>query len=206
MTVREKQCTRCNETKPINEFKRRLTIAQSRAMLRNPNIKTNYITTSKRCKACQAELKRHRPLSTKEIRTKISTGDLHKTIGEAMLEERRKAIPETRSRVMKEYWAKKKTEWVTPLKAKIQRQVAKYKNRYQAYRRNLEKSNEAGKPSTTAQHAKLIQHSWNYKEAQRVRDEVFKQIDKGKRYEPLFHIQTLIKPMKYNQGENDEAL
>ena len=206
MTVREKQCTRCNETKPINEFKRRLTIAQSRAMLRNPKINKAYVTTSTNCASCRKENKRRTPLSTKEIRTKISTGDLHKTIGEAMLEERRKAIPETRSRVMKEYWAKKKTEWVTPLKAKIQRQVAKYKNRYQAYRRNLEKSNEAGKPSTTTQHAKLIQHSWNYKEAQRVRDEVFKKIDQGTKYPSTFHIQTLIKPMKYNQGENDEAL
>ena len=201
MTVKEKTCTQCNETKPIKQFKRRLTIAQSRSMLRNPKISTPYITTSKLCKACQP--KRHTPLSTKEIRSKITTGDIHRTIGEAMLKEMKEAIPKTRARIMKEYWREKKTGWEKPFKAKIQRQVAKYLNRYQSYKSILTKGINANPPKmpTPTQHAKLAQHSWNYKEAKRVRDEVFAKIDEGVRYDSLFHIQTLIKPMKYNQGE-----
>lgn len=201
MTVKQKQCTRCNETKPINEFKRRLTIAQSRAMLRNPKINKAYVTTSKRCKACQAELKRHTPLSTKEIRSKITTGDIHKTIGEAMLEERRKAIPETRSRVMKEYWEKKKTAWVKPLKENLQKQVATYRNRYYSYRNALEKQIKDGKDTTQAQHAMLVQHGWNHQEAKRVRNFLMDRAQSGHFVDPTTKIQTLIKPMKYNQGE-----
>lgn len=200
--IKTKTCTNCGETKPSTQFRRRLTIAQSRAMLRNPNITKAYVTTSKRCKDCQP--KRHSPLSTKQIRSKITTGDIHKTMGESILEERRKAIPETRSRVMKEYWEKKRSGWVKPLKQSIQAQVQTYRNRYQAYRTALDRANESGNPSTSAQHARLVQHGWNYKEAQRVRDKVFKEIDEGTKYPSTFHIQTLIKPMKYNH-EGEEA-
>jgi hypothetical protein len=202
--IKTKTCTNCGKTKPSTQFKRRLTIAQSRAMLRNPNINKAYVTTSKRCKDCQP--KRHTPLSTKQIRSKITTGDIHKTMGESMLEERRKAIPKTRSRIMKEYWEKKRSGWVKPLKQSIQAQVQTYRNRYNAYKTTLRTKLNATPPqlTTSAQHATLVQHGWNYKEARRVRDKVFKEVDEGVQYATGFKIQTLMKPMKYNH-EGEEA-
>lgn len=72
---------------------------------------------------------------------------------------------------MKEYWQKKRGDAIAQAKKNIQQQVAKYANRYHAYK--------AGKPTTPAQHAMLEQHRYNYEEAKRVRDELLEQIRLG---------------------------
>lgn len=164
-------CHTCKETKPLNQFNRRLTLAQSRAYLRNPKIQTRYTTISKNCSDCRRVNRRRKPLTANEIRNKITSGDLHPMIGEAMLKELREAIPKRRSRVMKEYWQKKRGDAIAQAKKNIQQQVAKYANRYHAYK--------AGKPTTPAQHAMLEQHRYNYEEAKRVRDELLEQIRLG---------------------------
>ena len=187
-----KLCSTCNETKPLKEFKRRLSLAQTRAFLRQPNATTRYWTTSKRCKDCQLGLKRHRPLTIKQIRSKITSGDMNKTVGEEKIKLMRQAIPKRRARVMKEYWQKKKLGWQDELKTNLQTQVTTYANRYYSYKNNL--------PDyelwTTAQHALLDQHSYNYAEAKRIRQDLLEQAKNGREISPSIKINELIKRRK----------
>lgn len=191
MTVREKQCIKCGEFKPSTEFKRKLTIAQSRAVLRNPKINKPYIADSKRCKACQSELKRHTPLSIKEIKTKISTGDIHPVIGQFKVEQMERAIPKMRSRVMKLTWQKRKAKPLKQLQTNLAQQVAKYANRYHAMKAH------------NPQHAELAQYKYSYEEAKRVRNDLMDRAKRGEKIDPTTRIEPLIKPKQYQpQGES----
>jgi hypothetical protein len=188
IVVREKQCASCGETKPSKEFKRKLTIAQSRAMLRNPKITTPYIADSKRCKSCQQELKRHTPLSIKDIRNKVSTGDMHSVIGEAQIKQMRDALPKKRAKVMKEYWQEKKAKPIKELQDSLQQQVATYARRYHSY-----------KATKTAQHAMLEQHSYNYEQAKQIRDDLLDRARAGEKIAVDVKINELIKRRKVGQ-------
>lgn len=180
MTVREKQCTKCGETKPSNQFKRRLSIAQSRAVLRNPNINTNYMADSKLCKACQPKRKPPRELTIKEIRTRISNKDMHYITGETLLEKKRQSIRQGRSRVMRTAWEKRKNEPYTQLKKSLQQQVAKYANRFRA--------------SKHLQNATLLQNTYNYEQAKIIKQDLLEQAQAGVAIPPTIQIATLIKP------------
>jgi CHAD domain-containing protein len=107
-----------------------------------------------------------------------------------MTKELRRAIPERRARVMKEYWQKKKQEPLKQLKTNLQQQVAKYCNRFNAYRANINKLENP----TLAQHAMLRQHSENYAQAKQIRDSLIKQLQEGKDIDPQILIATLLKP------------
>ena len=185
--IKTKTCTSCKQTKPNAQFKRRLSIAQSRAVLRNPKINTPYIADSKLCKACQPKRKPPRLLSIKEIRTRVSNGDIHQVIGEMKIKEMREALPKRRAKVMREHWQKIKSEPINALKKHIQQQVAKFARRNNA--------------SKYLQDATKEQNSWNYEQAKRVRDMLVERIDNGGHVEPTIDIQTLFKPKQYNQGE-----
>lgn len=188
--IKTKLCTNCGETKPSKEFKRLLTLAQTRATLRQPNATTRYWADSKRCKSCQAQLKRHTPLSINEIRNKITTGDIHKEIGEAIIKQKREAIPKKRARVMKEYWQKKRVGWVDELKTNLQKQVTRYASRYYSYKTQL------GDNPTDRQHAMLEQHSYNYAEAKRIRQDLMEQARAGTNVPIDVKINELIKRRK----------
>ena len=185
-----KLCATCNETKPLKEFKRRLSLAQTRAFLRQPNATTRYWTSSKRCKDCQLGLKRHRPLTIKEIRSKITSGDMNKTVGEEKIKLMRQAIPKRRAKVMKEYWQKKKLGWQDELKANIQAQVTTYANRYYSYKNNMPEQ------ATPQQHALLDQHSYNYAEAKRIRQDLMTKAKAGEVVAVDVKINELIKRRK----------
>jgi hypothetical protein len=93
---------------------------------------------------------------------------------------------------MKEYWQKKKLGWQGELKANLQTQVTKYASRYYSYKNNL--------PDyelwTTAQHALLDQHSYNYAEAKRVRQDLMDRVAKGEEIAVDVKINELIKRRK----------
>ena len=182
MTVdKQKQCTKCKQTKPSAEFKRRLTLAQSRAMLRNPSITTRYTADSKRCKACQQLLKRTKPLTSKDIRTKVTSGDMPKILGELKLQQIRESLPKMRSKIMKEHWHNiKRTLPYKTLKRNIQDQVNKYGNRHFA--------------SKNLQDATKEQNSWNYQEAKRIKKDLLEQARNGVEIPATIQIATLIKP------------
>ena len=183
MTVeKQKQCSKCGETKPATEFKRRLTLAQTRAMLRQPNATTRFTTTSNTCAQCRSKTKRkNKPLTPKQIRTKITSGDMSKVLGEMKLNQIREAIPKTRSRVMKEHWQNiKKTLPYKTLKRHIQDQVNRYGNRHFA--------------SKYLQDATQEQNSWNYEEAKRIKKDLLEQAQSGTDVPSNIDIATLIKP------------
>jgi hypothetical protein len=181
-----KTCKTCGQTYSIKQFKRRLTLAQTKAFLKQPNATTRYTTTSINCTECRNKKKRTKPLTAKEIRTKISTGDIHPIKGELKLDQIRKAIPLGRSKVMKEYWQKKRSCEFTQTKMALQKQVDQYANRYYSTRSQIK-----GKTATPKQEARLPQYAYEYQEAKRIRDELVEQ-----RYEGAVDVSLLIKPFK----------
>ena len=187
--VVQKVCTRCEETKPIAQFKRLLTLRQSAFYLKRPTSR-RLTVISTRCRTCWSETKRKTPLTLKEIQRKKLSGDLHTVTADLMTKELRRAIPERRARVMKEYWQKKKQEPLKLLKTNLQQQVAKYCNRFNAYRANINKLENP----TLAQHAMLRQHSENYAQAKQIRTDLLKQAEQGKDIDPNILIATLLKP------------
>jgi hypothetical protein len=186
-TSRTKQCVKCGETKPTKEFKRRLSLAQSKAFLRNPNITTNYMADSKLCKACQPKRKPPRLLTDKEIRTRITNGDLRTALGEAILQKRKQTLPQRRSKVMKEHWQKVKTEPIQQTKKHIAQQVAKFSRRANA--------------SRYLQDATKEQNRWNYMEAKRIRNLLIEKLDKGEPIPADIDIQTMFKPKPASMRE-----
>lgn len=190
--VVQKVCTRCEETKPIAQFKRLLTLRQSAFYLKRPT-RTRLTVISTRCRTCWSETKRKTPLTLKEIQRKKLSGDLHTVMADLMTKELRQAIPERRARVMKEYWQKKKQEPLKQLKTNLQQQVAQYCNRFNAYRANITTISKTKTP-TPAQHAMLRQHSENYAQAKQIRDSLIKQLQEGKDIDPQIKIATLLKP------------
>jgi hypothetical protein len=187
IVVREKQCTKCGETKPNAQFKRRLSLAQTRAVLHNPTATTNYMADSKLCKACQPKRKPPRLLTDKEIRTRITEGDLRRGLGEAILAKRKEALPKRRAKAMKEHWQKLKNEPIHQLKKFIGQQVAKFAKRFSK--------------SKYLQDATKEQNRWNYMEAKRVRDELVERIDRGEQIPTTIDIQTMFRPKPAHMRE-----
>jgi len=183
-------CKTCGETKPKKDFHRVLTLAQSKALLRKPNLTTRHTLYSSLCKDCRNQRKRRTPLSIKEIRNKISSGDMNPTIGEALIAEKREALPKKRAKVMKEYWQKKRTLWQDELKTNLQKQVTAYASRYYSYK------NQMPEDATPLQHALLDQHSYNYAEAKRIRQDLLEQAKDGREISPSIKINELIKRRK----------
>jgi hypothetical protein len=180
MTVRQKTCTKCKQTKPSAQFKRRLSLAQTRAVLKNPNITTNYMADSKLCKACQPKRKPPRKLTAKEIRTRITNKDMHYVTGELLLEKKREGVNQGRSRVMREYWQGKKAEPLNLLKKNLQDQLKRIRNRHYASK-NLQKVTQE-------------QNRWNYMEAKRIMKDLLEQARSGREISPETQIASLIKP------------
>lgn len=184
-------CKNCGQGKPKKEFHRILTLAQSKALLKRPTLKTRHTLYSTLCRDCRNQSKRRAPLTTKQIRSKITSGDMNPTIGEALIKQKREALPRKRSKVMKEYWQKKRLGWIDELEANLQKQVTTYANRYYSYK------NQMPEDATPQQHALLDQHSYNYAEAKRIRLDLLEQATKkGTSVPPDVKINELIKRRK----------
>ena len=91
---------------------------------------------------------------------------------------------------MKEYWEKKRTLWQDELKTNLQKQVTAYANRYYSYQ------NQMPEQPTPNQNALLLQHSYNYKEAQRVRKDLMERARAGEKIAVDVKINELIKRRK----------
>jgi hypothetical protein len=91
---------------------------------------------------------------------------------------------------MKEYWQKKRLGWVDELEANLQKQVTTYANRYYSYQNHMPEQ------ATPAQHALLDQHSYNYAEAKRIRQDLLEQAKDGREFSPDVKINELIKRRK----------
>lgn len=91
---------------------------------------------------------------------------------------------------MKEYWQKKRVGWVDELKTNLQKQVTRYASRYYSYKTQL------GDNPTDRQHAMLEQHSYNYAEAKRIRQDLMEQARAGTNVPIDVKINELIKRRK----------
>jgi len=175
----QKVCTMCGETKPKSEFKRRLTKRQSASLLRRDSVRTALTVISSRCRSCWIDTKRRTPLTNQDIRNKKASGDLHPVMADIMLKTRKENANKIKSRVMQEYWEKKRAEPIKALEKNLRQQVAKYKNRYHAT-----KSQNKDKPQDSPHHALLRQHSENYKRAREVRDDLLSRAKAGEVIDP----------------------
>ena len=86
---------------------------------------------------------------------------------------------------MKEYWEKKKQQPITQLTKTLRQQVAKYKNRYHAYK--AQTKNSIGENSL------LAQHKNNYEMARRARDELLSRARAGEVFPPDILIDVYFK-------------
>jgi hypothetical protein len=94
---------------------------------------------------------------------------------------------------MKEYWQKKRLGWVDELKANLQKQVTTYANRYYSYQNQMpDDPNQV----TPKQHALLDQHSYNYAEAKRIRQDLIDRVKAGEVVAVDVKINELIKRRK----------
>jgi predicted GTPase len=135
---------------------------------------------SKLCKDCQPKRKPPRLLTDKEIRNRITDGDLRRGLGEAILEKRKAALPLRRAKAMREHWQKVKTEPIRQLKKHIAQQVATYAKRFNK--------------SKGLQDATKERNRWNYKEAQRVRNDLVERINRGEQFALDVRIEQFFRP------------
>jgi hypothetical protein len=143
MTVQEKVCKRCSKTKPIKEFKRKLTLAQSRALLKRPTLRTPHELVSTLCKTCRPD-----KLTAKKIQNRVGDGEIHELVGQALKDKLKRQLKVKQSRSMKRLWQKKRDAVTTPWYLSIRQQVVK---KYNYYSLQLSRNKH---PALT-QHAKL---------------------------------------------------
>lgn len=188
--VPNKTCTMCGEIKPVAEFKRRLTLAQSAHYLRRASVKTRTSVISVRCKDCWKNSKRKTPLTRKQIQNKVVSGDMHPVTAELTLRKRKEELPKIRSRIMKEYWWGKKVDYIKQLNANLQKQVSTYGNRYRNTKSKLKASLEKHE---TTHHALLEQHSKNYTLAKQIKKDLMARARGGEVIDLDTKLMTLMK-------------
>ena len=90
-----------------------------------------------------------------------------------MLNTKKENATAIKSRIMKEYWEKKRAEPIKQLGINLRQQVAKYANRYQAYKNLVQKScTKDPTNQTNPQHALLRQHRENYEQAKQIKKDL----------------------------------
>jgi len=177
MSSKTKTCTHCGETKPLNAFKRTLTKRQSCALMDRSSIKQGLVVDSVRCRTCWLMTKSRKPMTKKQIRNKINSGDIKRVLGEILIQEIDRAIPLKRSRVMKEQWQKRKTGWIKTLNDNLQQQVGTYRNRYYAYKAIKREQ------MFPLQHAMLEQHRQNYEQSMQIKKDLMDRAKAGEKIE-----------------------
>jgi len=177
MSSKTKTCTHCGETKPLNAFKRTLTKRQSCALMDRSSIKQGLVVDSVRCRTCWLMTKSRKPMTKKQIRNKINSGDIKRVLGEILIQEIDRAIPLKRSRVMKEQWQKRRTGWIKTLNDNLQQQVGTYRNRYYAYKAIKREQ------MFPLQHAMLEQHRQNYEQSMQIKKDLMDRAKAGEKIE-----------------------
>ena len=126
-------CTKCNETKPLKEFRYKLTRAQMKAQ----GYAGNVLVTAegKVCVACRPKRKPLHRLTTKELITKASSGDIHPFIAKSRIENIKKAAQANRKAKRVEGWHKLWAKWLKEMVVPLTEDI----NRTQHQRKHSEK-------------------------------------------------------------------
>jgi len=134
-------------------------------------VQTAITVISARCRVCWSATKSRKPLTIKQIKNKKTSGDLHAVVADLMLKTKKENANLIKKRVMTEYWEKQRQLPITQLTQNLRQQVAKYKNRYHAYK--AQTKNSVGENSL------LEHHKNNYEMARRVRDDLLARAKAG---------------------------
>lgn len=128
-------CSKCGRVKPLAEFKRKLSRAQSMARGHAGNFRLEIESTM--CKACQPREKSYSEMTRKEIENRIATGDIHALVAKEVLEKRQRALAAEQRRYISQAWKAARTEsWSSVLGdvrdelARVQQQEKYAKNKY----------------------------------------------------------------------------
>jgi hypothetical protein len=116
-----KTCKKCTASKPLAEFKRRLTKVQSIARGYAGAVRLEI--ESSLCKDCQPKPKAPSKMTRKELYTKMRSGDVHPALGEGLLERRKisakiKQGMSSHNRWLKQ-WRGELKELLAPMRAEI---------------------------------------------------------------------------------------
>jgi hypothetical protein len=107
-------CAKCRRIRPIAEFKRTLTKAQSKA--RGYMGSVALVIESSMCRECQPRLKDVQHLTRQELHNRVSAGDLNPEVAQALVAKRKKAASTAQRTAAKRAWDSARTEpWATPL-------------------------------------------------------------------------------------------
>jgi hypothetical protein len=123
-----KTCTKCGETKLLPEFRRVLSLAQTKSLKRVGNVR--LVVSSKNCKDCQPKRKPPRELTLKDLKGRVSTLTFDK-----MKEAREAKARMKQGVVRREAWER---QWRTELRtilAPMQREIRRMSDRLRYIRR-----------------------------------------------------------------------
>ena len=116
-----KTCKKCSESKPLADFKRRLTRAQ--ALARGYKGERLVTIESSMCKPCQPRKRKLTELTAKELQNRVAHNDISVLDKRLILEERKRmhvvnSAIATRNRWL-QTWARELRSILKPLKAEI---------------------------------------------------------------------------------------
>lgn len=121
-------CAKCKKSLPSSAFKRLLTFAETKA--RGKKGEHRMAVQSKYCKDCRPKRKPTRKLSTREIRNKVVTGDLHPLRAGLVLRKRQDDLNAKKSHGRRKAWDDARAKlWTAcvlkPMSTEIERANAK---------------------------------------------------------------------------------
>lgn len=202
-----KVCKKCGRTSPIKDFKKRISVAQARALYKRQNITKPQTILSTLCKACRPKPKPPSKLTLKDIQNKKATGEMGAVLADLLMGQKREKIKQGRSAVMRKYWRDKAEKKHQAYYQHLQNQVERYAQRYYAYKTYLKsKANQTKTPEqdliTPTQHDLLSQHRANYEEAKEIRDLEMKRVRNGGEIDMRFRIVELFNLTKREEKED----
>lgn len=121
-------CPTCNQVKPIKEFKAKSTFTQAIAW----GYKKAIEIVHSKCKHCRTPPKRTKDMTIKEIRNRISSGDIRSPlVGNALIKEKQEEIIRKKREAIEKRWrSARAVQWQalltasTPEYTRIRKQVS----------------------------------------------------------------------------------
>ena len=194
--MKVKVCAKCGQTKPIKDFRRRITIAQARAYLKRQNITKPQTITSSQCKTCRPKAKPISELTLKQLHNRREMGDINKVLADILIKQKRETIKQIRVANTKKRWHDQREKKIQAFAQHLQNQVDKYKMRYHAYKTYIK--NKEGVEEK--QHALLLQHKTIYNQAKQIKErEVIRARETG---EVDFGLR-IMELLRVTKGESD---
>lgn len=107
-------CARCKRILPVEQFKRKLTRAQSQARGYVGSVRLEI--DSSMCKDCQPRIKAPSELTAKQITNRMASGDLHPMIGKQIITQRKVRVSARAAKTAQRAWDSVRTApWQEPI-------------------------------------------------------------------------------------------